>query len=97
MPTESGVSRSLSVFSVGIAEHIRRVEQRCRDRGDDSGAGQGHVALSRELRSAPGRGTSRRPEERRVGKECVSTCRARVSPSHSKKKKLDKLVQYKNH
>src|SRR3546814_6764413 len=23
-----------------------------------------------------------RPEERRVGKECVSTCRARWSPSH---------------
>src|SRR3546814_14825423 len=28
-----------------------------------------------------------RSEERRVGKECVSTCRSRVSPYHSKKKK----------
>src|SRR3546814_1278861 len=28
-----------------------------------------------------------RSEERRVGKECVSTCRARWSPDHSKKKK----------
>src|SRR3546814_17368604 len=28
-----------------------------------------------------------RSEERRVGKECVSTCRSRWSPSHSKKKK----------
>src|SRR3546814_20170938 len=28
-----------------------------------------------------------RPEERRVGKECVSTCRSRGSPYHSKKKK----------
>src|SRR3546814_15659425 len=27
-----------------------------------------------------------RSEERRVGKECVSTCRFRWSPSHSKKK-----------
>src|SRR3546814_16118374 len=27
-----------------------------------------------------------RSEERRVGKECVSTCRSRWSPSHSKKK-----------
>src|SRR3546814_11789684 len=27
-----------------------------------------------------------RSEERRVGKECVSTCRARWSPYHSKKK-----------
>src|SRR3546814_14158981 len=27
-----------------------------------------------------------RSEERRVGKECVSTCRSRWSPKHSKKK-----------
>src|SRR3546814_4708698 len=27
-----------------------------------------------------------RSEERRVGKECVSTCRSRWSPSHSQKK-----------
>src|SRR3546814_11897998 len=27
-----------------------------------------------------------RSEERRVGKECVSTCRSRWSPSHEKKK-----------
>src|SRR3546814_15285566 len=30
----------------------------------------------------------RRSEERRVGKECVSTCRSRWSPYHSKKKKV---------
>src|SRR3546814_12715259 len=28
-----------------------------------------------------------RSEERRVGKECVSTCRSRCSPNHYKKKK----------
>src|SRR3546814_11302234 len=28
-----------------------------------------------------------RSEERRVGKECVSTCRSRWSPNHEKKKK----------
>src|SRR3546814_20442602 len=28
-----------------------------------------------------------RSEERRVGKECVSTCRSRWAPYHSKKKK----------
>src|SRR3546814_8402251 len=28
-------------------------------------------------------------EERRVGKECVSTCRLRWSPNHSKKKNTD--------
>src|SRR3546814_17170200 len=37
---------------------------------------------------APPRRTERRPrsEERRVGKECVSTCSSRWSPYHSKKK-----------
>src|SRR3546814_17234818 len=30
--------------------------------------------------------TLSRSEERRVGKECVSTCRSRWSPTHSKKK-----------
>src|SRR3546814_17699445 len=31
---------------------------------------------------------AKRSEERRVGKECVSTCRSRWSPYHSKKKNL---------
>src|SRR3546814_15398986 len=31
-------------------------------------------------------GVDYRSEERRVGKECVSTCRSRWSPYHSKKK-----------
>src|SRR3546814_13984360 len=30
--------------------------------------------------------STRRSEERRLGKECVSTCRSRWSPFHSKKK-----------
>src|SRR3546814_12724688 len=33
-----------------------------------------------------GGGGLMRSEERRVGKECVSTCRSRWSPYHSKKK-----------
>src|SRR3546814_18414275 len=39
-----------------------------------------------------------RSEERRVGKECVSTCRSRWSPSHSKKKKQynQQLSPYNN-
>src|SRR3546814_14264449 len=31
-----------------------------------------------------------RSEERRVGKECVSTCRSRWSPTHKKKKNKNK-------
>src|SRR3546814_12751018 len=34
-----------------------------------------------------------RSEERRVGKECVSTCRSRWSPSHYKKKGSDYIRQ----
>src|SRR3546814_19165680 len=38
-----------------------------------------------------------RSEERRVGKECVSTCRSRWSPYHSKKKqKIKQINQYGN-
>src|SRR3546814_19298107 len=34
-----------------------------------------------------------RSEARRVGKECVSTCRSRLSPYHSKKKSYDELIR----
>src|SRR3546814_12083069 len=34
----------------------------------------------------------RRSEERRVGKECVSTCRSRWSPYHYKKKKTTTTI-----
>src|SRR3546814_18015994 len=40
--------------------------------------------------SAAMRSSSARSEERRVGKECVSTCRSRWSPYHKKKKKNNK-------
>src|SRR3546814_19137471 len=36
----------------------------------------------------------RRSEERRVGKECVSTCRSRWSPSHSKKNTISLYFFY---
>src|SRR3546814_17947458 len=37
-------------------------------------------------RGPPAARAGTRSEERRVGKECVSTCRSRWSPYHSKKK-----------
>src|SRR3546814_15861926 len=43
-----------------------------------------HNFLSSSLRTCSARSRS---EERRVGKECVSTCRSRWSPYHKKKKK----------
>src|SRR3546814_20637252 len=42
--------------------------------------------VTRELLSLTLMGNTR-SEERRVGKECVSTCRTRWSPYHKKKKK----------
>src|SRR3546814_14345007 len=40
-------------------------------------------------------GESMRSEERRVGKECVSTCRSRWSPKHLKKKNQTNKVKDK--
>src|SRR3546814_18781478 len=38
---------------------------------------------------------STRSDERRVGKECVSTCRSRWSPYHSKKKRDHNTATHK--
>src|SRR3546814_13425192 len=49
------------------------------------------VAAAQAAQLLPGldqhRRKTQRSEERRVGKECVSTCRSRWSPYHSKKNK----------
>src|SRR3546814_13944318 len=46
----------------------------------------------------PGIVNALRSEERRVGKECVSTCRSRWSPDHSKKKTnfTKQMLTYEN-
>src|SRR3546814_21124025 len=41
-----------------------------------------------EIKLLEGLDNRRRSEERRVGKECVSTCRTRWSPYYYKKKKM---------
>src|SRR3546814_19360109 len=46
---------------------------------------RGHVFTDRMLH-VRGREETMRSEERRVGQECVSTCRSRWSPYHYKKK-----------
>src|SRR3546814_19622586 len=55
------------------------------DRRDRADRVQLHVPRAAALRS----------EERRVGQECVSTCRSRWSPYHSKKKKTTYIVEKK--
>src|SRR3546814_16878889 len=77
-------------------------EQRaCAGTGDVHRTGQAHVEVAQAQPGALRFERSRhraddghletienpRSEERRVGKECVSTCRSRWSPYHSKKKK----------
>src|SRR3546814_17959764 len=60
------------------AEAVARNDTDLLDALRDFHAGQ--QGLRRRLAAAD------RSEERRVGKECVSTCRSRWSPCHSKKK-----------
>src|SRR3546814_18695505 len=51
-----------------------------------------HIVFDQQERDAAlARQIADRSEERRVGKECVSTCRSRWSPDHYKKKKEEKL------
>src|SRR3546814_996406 len=54
-----------------------RGSRRCSDRGE-----AGEQAAERQSRSQA------RTEERRVGKECLSTCRSRWSPYHLKKNRF---------
>src|SRR3546814_19608987 len=81
-----------------VALEAEAVEGHARGRADDVGdVGAGHSAV---VDAAVGEGeglvgaaddgdhddlTGRRSEERRVGKECVSTCRSRWSPYPEKK------------
>src|SRR3546814_6197335 len=78
---------------VEIAKHRRRLDRPALDGGEAGGRHQFRETLARAERKAPvlgqvprrgvegGRGgPERRSEERRVGKECVSTCRSRWSP-----------------
>src|SRR3546814_19972357 len=44
--------------------------------------------LQRRYQTRDGKPARGRSEERRVGKECVSTCRYRWSPDHKKKLKI---------
>src|SRR3546814_12535370 len=65
----------------GGAEPDRQAEEQAKagqEAAQRAALGQGLVARDQ-------RRVKQRSEERRVGKECVSTCRCRWSPSHYKK------------
>src|SRR3546814_14469799 len=85
-PRRAGPVEHLAVHV--LAEHIHGVghlQQPCaphlRQRGVAGALAQRVAHIAREHRA------SVRSEERRVGKECGSTCRSRWSPYHSKKNK----------
>src|SRR3546814_21109062 len=61
----------------------------------DEGEGR-HQAVARRHGPGPRAGAhpGRRSEERRVGKECVSTSRTQWSPDHEKKKKTTATNQH---
>src|SRR3546814_17548237 len=69
---------SSDVCSSDLREHPLRPSSTGRHRPSQQG-----VVLD-QSRGRPDRGGAR-SEERRVGKECVSTCRSRRSPYHQKK------------
>src|SRR3546814_16001099 len=56
---------------------------------DASGQPTGLHAIARDVTEARQFEEHQRSEERRVGKECVSTCRSRWSPYHYKKKQYN--------
>src|SRR3546814_12325366 len=63
---EEGVDRDVAVIAVVERDHPRRLTLREQLDGE----------------AAEGESDHPRSEERRVGKECVSTCRSRWSPYH---------------
>src|SRR3546814_20126152 len=72
------------------------VEQR-RDDGDRDVGDQDRGDGDRRADPLEDRCGHHRSEERRVGKECVSTCRSRWSPYHSQKKKNTSQIQATAH
>src|SRR3546814_2278105 len=91
----TGVQTCALPIYTGLLEHIddvfgRNIACRTRRKGTASQPAQGRVDCGCPgLNCDPGIGqTCPRSEERRVGKECVSTCRSRWSPYHEKKKTI---------
>src|SRR3546814_6929713 len=78
--------------------HLRRCRgyQRCRDRRRSRGAARNGAAAMARRPAADQQGGAllglHRSEERRVGKECVSTCRSRWSPYTEKKNNPDIIM-----
>src|SRR3546814_1857265 len=69
----------LAQQSKHLAQAVRELLSVCVEQIDEAPLGAGRPTF--DLMCCAGTG-QRRSEERRVGKECVSTCRSRWSPYH---------------
>src|SRR3546814_19398373 len=76
---------SLTLRSVRPRHESGRLAQTVELTSASVPAARAHI---RFLLATPTKFRSGRSEERRVGKECVSTCRSRWSPYHYKKNKI---------
>src|SRR3546814_20786851 len=80
-------------LGVALAESLLQRRLLRRQDGDFRVGPKGRAFLEDlGLDIAEAQGERRRSEERRVGKECVSTCRTRWSPYHYKKKREEIYV-----
>src|SRR3546814_11418039 len=85
-------AQALETLAVDGLERVAHRRDHARDAGGDErvGAGPGAAGVRARFEGDVGGGalravTSLRSEWRRVGKECVSTCRSRWSPAHYQK------------
>src|SRR3546814_14037201 len=94
----SDLDTGIGKAKVGVEQHHPFAAPRERHRDVDRHMSLAHstlAACNRHHHGAPAIVLSRgRSEERRVGKECVSTCRSRWSPYHSKKNQYNRHQQH---
>src|SRR3546814_20193865 len=81
---------------IAADRNMEHAPDKALERLSRSEVGSGAAEPAQHGRSVSGAGGRYRSEERRVGEECVSTCRSRWSPYHEKKKKKRTTRMYKN-
>src|SRR3546814_10012392 len=97
-----GQREAVRVAQVGAGQVLRIARQQVRHQAREAGQAQARFlaadhhprAVGQPPRPAATTVERKRSEERRVGKECVSTCRSRWSPYHSKKNNASNSIKY---